>query len=242
MKKTRAITSKIRTEFPKQKNHLGLFAFFFVIGLMWGKFFYYNEKNRSAIFTPTVLTLLAEEGFLPGDVTESFAMESGLDLKIVTYKNKEGLSYLLKNHKFDLIAFKSYYAEDVLKDLSKITYKNISNKESISVDFKNPPYDPENQFAVPLFWGLEKKENIEKTLLWVESVGVFKNSKMKKEAHEFMDYILQSDVALEVIRLKKVASTNRSIEKAKNIESSLKPSYLRKISIRNLKFKDKASF
>ncbi len=213
-----------------------------MMGLLWGKFFYYSEENRAVLFNQHVLVLLAEEGFLPGDVTESFAMESGLDLQIVTYKNKDDLVILLKNQKFDMIAFKSYYAQDVLKDLSKIAYKNLSNKESISVDFKNPPYDPENQFAVPLFWGVEKNDNIEKSLLWVESVGVFKNSNLKKEAHEFLDYILQADVALEVIRHKKVASTNRSIEKAKNIESNLKPSYLRKISIRDLQFKDKAGF
>ncbi|MES2768263.1 MAG: hypothetical protein V4596_03880 [Bdellovibrionota bacterium] len=228
--------------FTTQQNYIGLFVFFFVIGTVWGKFFYYNEENRSALFKKSTLNLLAEEGFLPDDVTESFAIENGLHLQITTYKNKEDLITQLTNKRIDLVAFKSFYAQDVMKDLSKITYNSIKNKELISVDFKNPPYDPENKFAVPLFWGIEKKGSAEKSLLWIESIGIVKNSNRKKEAHEFLDYILQSDVILQVISLKKVASTNRSIERAKNIEFNLKPSYLRKISIRNLAFADRARF
>lgn len=212
------------------KSYVILFVFFFVVGIFWGKFFYYNEVNRSTLFSKPKLKMLAETGFLPGDVTESFAMESHLDLEIITYSSKEDFLSQLKTQKFDLVAFKSFYAKEVMKDLSKITYNKLKNKESISVDFKNLPYDPENQFAVPLFWGVEK------SLLWIDSVGILKSSKFKKEAHEFLDYTLQSDVILEVIRLKKVASTNRAIEKASGIESNLKPSYLRKMSIRDLQF------
>lgn len=225
----------------KQKNYVGLFVFFFVIGLLWGKFFYYNEENRQALFTSDTMILLAEDGFMPSDVLESFSLENNSPLQIVTYKSKADLLSKLKNGQFDLVAFKSFYAQDVMPFLSKISYKEIKNKESISIDFKNLKYDPENKHSVPLFWGIERSDKIEKSVLWIESLGIAKKSSLKDKAHGFIDYIMQLDVTMEVIRHKKVASTNKNIEK-ENVESKLKPSYLRKISIRDLAFAERASF
>jgi spermidine/putrescine-binding protein len=224
------------------KKYLSLFLFFFIVGTLWGKFFYYSKSNRDALLQKTTLNLLAEEGFLPEDIIESFSLENNILIQITTYKDKLDLIGKLGNKTYDLIAFKSFYAKDVIQELSTISYKEIKNRESISADFKNPPYDPQNKVAMPLFWGIEKDPSITKPLLWVESIGVTKNSKFKKQAHRFMDYTLQSDVTVEVVRCKKIASTNRMIEKLKNVESKLKPSYLRKISIRDLAFADRASF
>ena len=132
------------------KQYLSLFIFFFVVGSVWGKF-YYSKDNRNALFHKSTLNLLAEEGFLPDDITESFSLENDILLQITTYKDKVDLLKKLDSEKFDLVAFKSFYAPEVIQDLSKISYKQIKNKESISADFKNPPYDPDNKFAVPLF-------------------------------------------------------------------------------------------
>lgn len=228
--------------FAKQKNYVGLFVFFFIIGIMWGKFFYFSEHNRAALFQRPTLNLLTEKDFLLSDIIESFSMKTNTEIKIITYATKEELESRLQDKTIDMVVFKSYNAESTIKMLSKISYSEVKNKDFISVDFKNPSYDHENQFAVPLFWGITKNENIEKTLLWIESIGVTKNSKFKKEAHKFLNYTLQPEVAIEVIKHKKVASTNKSVEKAANIEPKLKPSYLRKISIRDLSFTDRASF
>jgi spermidine/putrescine-binding protein len=224
------------------KKHLSLYIFFFVIGILWGKFFYFNKENRNALLHKSTIHLLAEEGFLPDDITESFAHENNVLIQVTTYKNKADLLSKFKMGTYDLVAFKSFYAEEIIPRLSKISYKHIKNKDSISVDFKNPPYDPANQFAIPLFWGVEKKSADNKPLLWIESIGIVADSKLKKEDHSFLDYILQTDITVELIRFKKVATTNKGIERTKNIESKLKPSYLRKISIRDLSFAEHASF
>lgn len=225
-----------------QKSYISLFIFFFVIGILWGKFFYYNEDNRRALFKKPRLELLAEAKFLPTDVIESFALENNVEVSISTYKNKEELATHLQKRKYDLIAFKSYYAQDVLKALAGLNYSEISNEDAIAVDFKNPPYDPDNKLALPLFWGVDKNAKSEKSLLWIESLGVTKNSKYKELAYDFLDYVLQTEVAQESVQYRKVASTNKNVEKSKNIDSNFKPSFLRKISIRNLAFDDKAGF
>lgn len=231
---------KKHIETTAKKSYLALFSFFFLAGILWGKFFYYNEENRNVLFSKERLVLLAEVGFLPTDVLESFSLEQGEALDLVTYSSREELLSKLQKHKVDLVAFKSFYAQDVLKKLDRISYKNISNKDSISIDFKNLPYDRENQYAIPLFWGVEKNKDIEKSLLWVESIGVIKNSPLMSEAHQFIDFVLQDDVAIEIVRHRKIASTNKKIEKESNIESKWKPSYLRKMSIRDLAFKERA--
>lgn len=223
------------------KKYLSLFVFFFVVGSLWGKFFYYNKDNRNALLQVPTLNLLAEEGFLPDDIIESFGLENNIQITVTNYKTSEELLLKLKNQKYDLVSFKSFHAKEIINDLARISYSEIKNKESISADFKNSTYDPDNKFAIPLFWGVEKKSEAQ-SLLWVESIGIFKDSKYKKEAHTFLDYVLQTEVAVEVTRFKKVASTNKAIERSKNIESKLKPSYLRKISIKDLAFGIRASF
>ena len=230
------------SSYIKQKNYIALFVFFFIVGVVWGKFFYFSEENRSAIFKPTTLHLLAEENFLPGDIVESFAIENDTQILVTTYKTKADLSKLVQLNKYDLVAFKSFHIDEVKKSLDVIFYKELKNKDYISVDFRNLPFDPESKLSIPLFWGINKKENIDKSILWIESIGINKASQYKKESHEFLDYMLNPDVALEVVRHKKVASTSKALEKEKTIDSKFKPSYLRKISIRNLSFEDKASF
>lgn len=226
----------------QQKKYIGLFVFFFIVGILWGKFFYFNEQNRTALFKKPTLNLLVEKDFLLSDIIESFSIESGIDLNVTTYSTKEDLVLKIQNKAIDIVAFKSYDAELIMKNLSPLSDKEVQNKEYISVDFKNPPYDHDNQFSVPLFWGVTKAEKVEQTLLWIESLGITKNSHLKKEAHNFLDYTLKPEVAIQVITYKKIASTNKSVEKAVNIEPKLKPSYLRKISIRNLSFTERASF
>lgn len=210
-----------------------------MIGILWGKFFYFSEENRAALFHKPTLNILAEKDFLLSDVLESYSLENDIEINIITYSSKEDLSKKLTKN-IDMVAFKSFNAENIMKDLSPLSYANIKNKDYISVDFKNPPYDPENQFAIPLFWGITKNSNADKQLLWIESLGIVKTSQHKKEAHDFLNYTLQPDIAIEVIRHKQVASTNKSVEKAKNVESKLKPSYLRQMSIRDLSLTDKA--
>lgn len=231
-----------KTPWIQQKKYVGLFVFFFIVGILWGKFFYFNEQNRAALFQKPTLNLLAEKDFLLSDIIESFSMETGIDLNVIVYSTKEDLALKIQNKNIDMVAFKSYDAELIMKSLSRLSNKEVQNKEYISVDFKNPPYDHDNQFSVPLFWGVTKGEKIEQTLLWIESLGITKNSHLKKEAHKFLDYTLKPEIALQVIKYRKIASTNKSVEKAANIEPKLKPSYLRKISIRNLSFTERAGF
>ena len=179
---------------------------------------------------------------MPQDIIESFAIEKGINVNIVHYFSKTDLRDKISQPNIDLVAFKSYHASDILARLSPIEYSEISNKDSVSVDFRNPRYDPENKLAIPLFWGVTKDKNVEKSILWVDSIGISKDSIERNNSHKFLDYILQEEIAAVVVHQKKVASTNRNLESNKNVESKWKPSYLRKISIRDLVFADKASF
>lgn len=225
-----------------RSSYIGLFVFFFVTGAVWGKFFYYSEENRNVLFHKNKLVLLAEENFLPVDILESFSFESGASVDLITYKDESELEKLIQEISFDLVAFKSSFAKNVVPQLGKLHYKKIANHDSISIDFKNLSYDSENQFTLPLFWGVDKDENNNKSILWIESIGISKKSELNKKAYKFLDYVLQEEIAAEVVRQKKVASTNKNLEKNKSVDSKWKPSYLRKLSIRELVFADRASF
>src|SRR5690606_30461060 len=196
----------------------------------------YNESNRAALFSFKQLTLLAPKGFAPSELIANYESEVGATVTVVEYTDIKDLIEKLWDEPIDLIAFRSADAEDVTDLLAVLDRKKIKNLNLVSVDFKNLPYDEDNKFSVPFFWGIEKKRDFSKSRLWIESIGVTQISKNKDIAYEFINYFLEPEVVIKAIKLRKVASTNRSIEDNSNIQSKWKPSYIRKIPIRNFSF------
>lgn len=226
----------------KQKRYLGLFIFFFVIGTIWGRFFYYDEAKRAKFFSDQPVVLLAPKNFVPPQLLSKFTEDTSKQVTVIEYVDIKDLIEKLWDQPIDLIAFSSTDADDVIDLLSPFEKQKIKNLKLISIDFKNLPYDEKNELAIPLFWGVRKKHNIDKSRLWIESIGITQASKNKTDAYIFIDYLLEPDTAIEAVKIKKVASTNSSLESSASIQSKWKPSYLRKISIRNLSFVERAGF
>ena len=81
---------------------------------------------------------------------------------------------------YDLIISSEYMIERMINEgmVNKLNFDNIPNYKYIGEDFKNHPYDPNNEYAVPYFWGtlgiLYNKEAVDVSsdsweILWDEN-------------------------------------------------------------------------
>ncbi len=216
----------------RQKRYLGLFLFFFIVGTIWGRFFYYGEATTK-LFSDESLTFLAPAQSLPREIVEHYEADFGVTLNIIEYSDLRDFIEKLWDNSVDLIIFRSEHADDITDLLAALDKKKVKGFDRISVDFKNLHSDSGNTQTIPLYWGIENVKS-KKPQLWIESVGIAQKSKNKPLAYELINYLLEPEVVVTTIRIRQVASTNRMVENNSNVQSKWKPSYIRKISIKNL--------
>lgn len=100
---------------------------------------------------------LGEEDMI--DVNEQFEALTGIHVNYVTYANNEGLYAKLKSGggDYDIIIPSDYMIAKLINEdmLEKLDFDNIPNYETMIMDsFKNPVYDPANEYSVPYTWGM----------------------------------------------------------------------------------------
>jgi spermidine/putrescine transport system substrate-binding protein len=98
----------------------------------------------------------------------------------------------------------------------------ISHGETVFLDSTGPA---KWQFFIPQ----------ERATFWILSFAQARESENTIETHAFIDYLLEQDSALKLVRSFRQASANRSLE-ISSLDERLKPSYLRKVSLGEILF------
>lgn len=97
----------------------------------------------------------SDEGTL--DVNEEFTKLTGIDINYSTYATNEELYAKLKGGgaSYDIIIPSDYMISRMIQEdmLEQLDFANIPNFSYTMDTFKNPIYDPENQYSVPYTWG-----------------------------------------------------------------------------------------
>lgn len=93
------------------------------------------------------------------NVNEQFEALTGIKVNYVTYANNEGLYAKLKSGgaDYDIVIPSDYMISKLIGEgmLEKLNFENIPNYEAKIMDaFKNPLYDPQNEYSVPYTWGM----------------------------------------------------------------------------------------
>jgi spermidine/putrescine transport system substrate-binding protein len=106
------------------------------------------------------------------DVIKEFEALTGIKVEYTTFDSNESLYAKLKNGSasYDVIIPSDYMVSRLIEEgmLQKLNYSNIPNFEKyVDVEFKNPGYDPTNEYSVPYMWG---------------TVGIIYNTKYVDEA------------------------------------------------------------
>ena len=98
-------------------------------------------------------------GDIPISLIWAFQKETGIKVNVSTYDNNETMYAKLRASKkniYDIILPSSYYVERMKKFnlLTKLDPSKLPNLKNLDPSFTNNPYDPKNQYHVPLVWGV----------------------------------------------------------------------------------------
>lgn len=129
-----------------------------------------------------VLTVLNYDIYIDRDLLKEFEDLHNVTIKYDTYSTPEEMYIKVKAgaSNYDLIVSSEYMIERMISEgmANKLNFDNIPNYKYIDEDFKNHPYDPNNEYSVPYFWGtlgiLYNKNTVDASsntweLLWDEN-------------------------------------------------------------------------
>src|SRR3990167_1488449 len=105
-----------------------------------------------------VVNIYNWSGCLPDAVIAQFEKETGIKVNYATYDSNETLYAKLKanpNAGYDVIVPSTYYLDRMRQEhmLQKIDKTQIPNFKYLTSRFLNQPYDPQNDYSIPYFWG-----------------------------------------------------------------------------------------
>lgn len=134
-----------------------------------------SEENET-------LSVLNYDIYIDKGLLKEFEEANNVKIKYDTYATPEEMYIKAKAgaSNYDLIITSEYMIERMINEgmINKINFDNIPNYKYIDEDFKNHPYDPNNEYSVPYFWGtlgiLYNKETVDVTsdsweILWDEN-------------------------------------------------------------------------
>ncbi len=103
------------------------------------------------------LNVLNYDIYIDKDLLKEFQEANNVTIKYDTYATPEEMYIKAKAgaSNYDLIISSEYMIERMISEgmVNKLNFDNIPNYKFIGEDFKNQPYDPDNEYAVPYFWG-----------------------------------------------------------------------------------------
>ncbi len=105
---------------------------------------------------PTI-SVLNYDIYIDKSLISQFESENNVKIKYDTYATPEEMYIKAKAgaSNYDLIISSEYMIERMINEgmVNKLNFDNIPNYKYIGEDFKDQPYDPNNEYAVPYFWG-----------------------------------------------------------------------------------------
>jgi len=104
-----------------------------------------------------VINVLNYDIYIDKTLITDFEKENNVTIKYDTYSTPEEMYIKAKAgaSNYDLIISSEYMIERMINEgmVNKLNFANIPNYQYIGEQFKNQPYDPDNKYAVPYFWG-----------------------------------------------------------------------------------------
>ena len=89
-------------------------------------------------------------------VFESFAAQSGIEVKYVAYESpEEAVENIRAGEQYDVVVLENEYVPSLIDEglLARIDYRNVPNFDHVSPDFRDLAYDPGNKHSIPYSWG-----------------------------------------------------------------------------------------
>tara|TARA_R110002126_G_scaffold291591_1_gene454046 strand:- start:53055 stop:54089 length:1035 start_codon:yes stop_codon:yes gene_type:complete len=113
----------------------------------------------SQLFAEKTLNLYIWGGEIPKALIQTFEHETGIKVNFSTYDSNETLYAKLKatpKPMYDVVLPSAYFVERLKKQklLTPLDPNRLPNLKNLDATFTNNNYDPQNQYSVPLIWGI----------------------------------------------------------------------------------------
>ncbi|PJD93608.1 MAG: spermidine/putrescine ABC transporter substrate-binding protein [Legionella sp.] len=113
----------------------------------------------TASWSGRIVNVYLTGGEVPQSLIWAFQKETGIKVNLSTYDSNETMYAKLhasKKNFYDVILPSSYFVERMKKYdlLTKLDVKKLPNLKNLNPFFKTNPYDPNNEYHVPLLWGV----------------------------------------------------------------------------------------
>jgi len=146
---------------------------------------------------PTVTINVYNWGeYIDEEVIDLFEKEYNINVNYETFATNEDMYVKLVSGagKYDVIIPSDYMIQKLINEgmLLELDFENIPNFEYIDNRFKNLPYDPENKYTVPYFWG---------------TLGIVYNKNMVDEPVDSWDILFDPKYAGNIIMLDSMRDT-----------------------------------
>jgi spermidine/putrescine transport system substrate-binding protein len=92
------------------------------------------------------------------DVNAEFTAETGIQVNYTTFEDNESMYSKLAGGgaNYDIIIPSDYMVSKLIDEglVRKLDFGNIPNFQYIDREYRNPAYDPQNEYSVPYSWGV----------------------------------------------------------------------------------------
>ncbi|MFZ4076750.1 MAG: ABC transporter substrate-binding protein [Legionellaceae bacterium] len=114
--------------------------------------------SSQAMSEKRIVNVYAWGGEIPKKVIQNFEHDTGIKVNFSTYDNNETMYAKVRASKttiYDVILPSAYFVERMRKQdlLMRLDKRKLPHLKNISKQFINHPYDPNNQYSIPLIWG-----------------------------------------------------------------------------------------
>lgn len=117
-----------------------------------------NEDKQSSSSTPDKVTVMIYSEYIDPEMITDFQMKTGFKLQLELYEAQEEMIGKLQasgTSQYDVIIASDVVIQQMihLGLIGKLDTNKISNRVNIADQFRNPSYDPTNEYSVPYLWG-----------------------------------------------------------------------------------------
>lgn len=166
--------------------------------------------------------------YMDESLIEVFTERTGIEVNFDNYETNESLLAKMEagGSSFDVVFPSDYAISEMIKRdmLLPIDFNNIPNYKYIDERCKNKPFDPENKYSVPYFWGtigILYNKNIVKEP--VDSWSILWNPKYKGNIVMKRDVRDTMGVALKTLGYSVNSTNDNELAKAKQLLIEQKP-------------------
>ena len=169
---------------------MGAMAVVLVVIFVIGFAIHGGLKSNTKPYQGQTLRIYSPGEYIGENVIPDFEEMTGARVVLELFDSNEQMYIKVANGEaYDILIPSDYMIERLISEelLQKVDMKQIPNMDFINEDVKGLPYDPENEYSVPYFWGsvgiIYDTTKVSEEELEAEGYNIFLNEKYKGDIY-----------------------------------------------------------